>query len=54
MGFYFDEAIRLDPKNSMAWKNKGNVLMMQDKYDEAEQVFTKAILLDPLSFGLEL
>jgi tetratricopeptide (TPR) repeat protein len=42
-----DEAIKLDPKYSSAWNNKGQVFGGQDKYEEAIKAFDEAIRLEP-------
>ena len=44
-----DKAIKLSPKNSEAWYNKGLILDHQGKYDEAMQAYSKAIELNPQS-----
>ncbi len=43
----FDEAIRLDPEDALAWNNKGVALAMQGKYDEAIQAYDETIRLYP-------
>ncbi|WP_445637817.1 HTH arsR-type domain-containing protein [Nostoc sp. DSM 114161] len=42
-----DKAIKIDPKNSMAWGIKGRVLEYLNRYDEALKSFKKAVELDP-------
>ena len=37
----------LNPQLEAAWFNKGNALYMQGNYDEALQVFDKAIEINP-------
>jgi len=39
----FDKAIGLDPENCAAWENKSNTLILQGKYDEALNVYSKAL-----------
>lgn len=36
---YFDKAISLDPKNASAMNNRGNLLMIDDKYQEAQKAY---------------
>ena len=43
----FDEAIRLDPKATVAWYNKGLTLVYLGKFNEAIQAYDEAIRLDP-------
>ena len=43
----YDEAIRLNPNYPGALYNKGTVLAVQGKYDEAIKAFDKATRLDP-------
>ncbi len=43
----FDEAIRLNPTNAMAWVSKGVTLHHQGKSDEAVKAFDEAIRRDP-------
>ena len=42
---YFDKAIELEPTNGEFWKNKGVSLTKQNKIDEAQECFDKAIEL---------
>ena len=35
------------PKEALEWKDKGNNLLKQHKYDEAIEAYTKAIEIDP-------
>jgi tetratricopeptide (TPR) repeat protein len=39
----YDEAIRLDLNDAMAWNNKGLALKNHGKYDEAIQAYNEAI-----------
>lgn len=43
----FIEAIRLDPKNAMAYFGRGSVYLMQNNYAAAIADLSKAIRLDP-------
>ena len=43
----FDKAIELDPKNALAWNNKGRSLDNLGKYNEAIQAYNKVIEIDP-------
>jgi tetratricopeptide (TPR) repeat protein len=43
----FDEAIRLDPQDSSAHFNKGNLLYDRGRYKEAVQEYDIALRLNP-------
>jgi tetratricopeptide (TPR) repeat protein len=43
----YEEAIRLDPTDALAYNNKGNVLQALGQYEEARVAFDEAIRLDP-------
>jgi len=43
----FNRAIKLDPKFSEAWNNKGVALLRQGKYDKALEACNKAIDINP-------
>ena len=44
----FKKAIELDPKDSVLWKNLGNLLQIHlNNYPESERAYKKAIKLDP-------
>ncbi len=45
----FNEAIRLDPTDSMARNNRGTISMLRDDADRAMEDFDEAIKLDPNS-----
>jgi tetratricopeptide (TPR) repeat protein len=45
----YEEAIRLDPNNAMAYINKGNALSNLRRYEEAIKTYEGAIRLDPHS-----
>ena len=45
--FYYNQAIKADPKFSIAYNNLGITYKNMKKYDEAIMEFTKAIDLDP-------
>jgi hypothetical protein len=44
---FFDEAIKIDPNEAVAWACKGWALIKQDKYDEAIKCLDEAIRLEP-------
>jgi DNA-binding beta-propeller fold protein YncE len=44
---YFDKAIRLQPGNAAALNNRGNLLMIDDKYAEAQKAYREATLASP-------
>ena len=37
----YDEAIRINPKDSFAWRDKGNLLKRLGRDEEAEECFAK-------------
>ena len=43
----FDEVIRLNPKDYLAWNNKGDSLIALDRFNESIVCFDEAIKLDP-------
>ena len=43
----FNKALNEDPKNTMAWNNKGVVLRKQGKINEALECYNKALSFDP-------
>ena len=43
----FTEAIRLDPKNALAYISRGNAYDYLEKYDEAIRDYTEAKKIDP-------
>lgn len=49
-GKYYDLAISSDPKNHVAWSNRGVLLTALDRYKEAKTCFDQSLLLrnDPL------
>src|SRR5260370_398700 len=43
----YEEAIRLDPKDALAYHNKGNALNNLGRYEKALEAYEEAIKLDP-------
>ena len=43
----FNQALKQEPKNTMAWNNKGVVLRKQGKIDEALNCYNNALSFDP-------
>jgi tetratricopeptide (TPR) repeat protein len=43
----FDEAIKINPQDPIAWNNKGVILRDQGNYREALSCFNKALEIDP-------
>jgi tetratricopeptide (TPR) repeat protein len=43
----FEEAIRVNSRNNIAWLNKGKALQYLSKYDAAIEAYDEAITLDP-------
>ncbi|SRR6266487_1112709 len=46
----FNEALRLDPQDALAYNGKGNALQYLRRYQEAVSAFDEAIRLDPQNF----
>ncbi|MEW5903666.1 MAG: tetratricopeptide repeat protein [Pseudomonadota bacterium] len=44
---YFDKVLSLDAKNAAAYNNRGNLLMIDDKYQEAAKAYDAAAKLSP-------
>ena len=44
---YFDKALQIDPDNMVYLKNKGAVLILQEKYYEASIIFEKVLTVIP-------
>jgi tetratricopeptide (TPR) repeat protein len=44
---YFDKAISLQPNNAAALNNRGNLLMIDDKYEEAQRAYREATRVNP-------
>jgi tetratricopeptide (TPR) repeat protein len=44
---YFDKVLSLDPKNSVALNNRGDLLMTQESYKEAQKAFLMAAQATP-------
>ncbi|GAB4116899.1 MAG: hypothetical protein Fur0026_04630 [Sideroxydans sp.] len=44
---YFDKIISLDAKNADAWNNRGNLLMIEDKYQDAVKAYRTAQQTSP-------
>jgi len=44
---YFDKALDIDPNYAELWKNKGNALSAQSRYDEALNCYEKALDINP-------
>jgi DNA-binding beta-propeller fold protein YncE/tetratricopeptide (TPR) repeat protein len=44
---YFDKVLSLDPKNASALNNRGNLHMIEDKYQEAVKAYAAASKLSP-------
>ena len=43
----YDEAIRVDPKNALAWNNRGNVYARKNRRDKSTRDYNEAIRLNP-------
>ena len=39
---YFDKVLSLEPKNAAALNNRGNIFMIDDKYQEAQKAYLAA------------
>jgi len=44
---YFDKALQIEPENMKFLKNKGAVLILQEKYYEASIIFEKVLTVIP-------
>jgi tetratricopeptide (TPR) repeat protein len=44
---YFDKVISLEPKNAAALNNRGNIFMIDDKYQEAQKSYLAATQVSP-------
>lgn len=44
---YFDKVLELEPKNSAAMNNRGNIFMIEDKYAEAQKAYLAATQMSP-------
>lgn len=44
---YFDKVLELDPKNSAAMNNRGNIFMIEDQYAEAQKAYLAATQASP-------
>ncbi len=44
---YFDKVISLEPKNAAALNNRGNILMIDDKYQDAQKAYLAASKASP-------
>jgi tetratricopeptide (TPR) repeat protein len=44
---YFDKVLELEPKNSAAMNNRGNIFMIEDKYVEAQKAYLAATQASP-------
>lgn len=44
---YFDKVISLEPKNAAALNNRGNVFMIDDKYQDAQKAYLAATQVTP-------
>lgn len=42
-----EESLKTSPEDPALWKEKGDVLLIKDMYDEAIEAFRKAVSLDP-------
>jgi pentatricopeptide repeat protein len=45
----YQAALKVDPRNAVAWNNMGSVYMSQKLYATAEKTYRKAVKLDPKS-----
>ena len=44
---YFDKVLALEPKNSAAMNNRGNIFMIEDKYQDAQKAYLAATQMSP-------
>ncbi|KAF0204284.1 MAG: Fibronectin type III domain [Gallionellaceae bacterium] len=44
---YFDKTISLQPGNAAALNNRGNLLMIDDKYEDAQKAYREAVRVSP-------
>jgi Flp pilus assembly protein TadD len=44
---YFDKVLTLEPKNSAAMNNRGNIFMIEDKYPDAQKAYLAATQMSP-------
>ena len=44
---YFDKVINLEPKNAAALNNRGNLFMIDDKYQDAQKSYLAATQVSP-------
>lgn len=44
---YFDKVLTLEPRNSAAMNNRGNIFMIEDKYAEAQKAYLAATQMSP-------
>jgi tetratricopeptide (TPR) repeat protein len=44
---HFDKVISIDPKNSAAFNNRGNIFMIQDRYKDAQKAYLFAAQASP-------
>ncbi|GAB1233020.1 hypothetical protein UT4_14860 [Ferrigenium sp. UT4] len=51
---YFDKVISLEAKNAAALNNRGNLLMIDDKYKEAITAYTAAAQASPKDAGIQI
>lgn len=49
---YYNRAIEVKPDSKSAWRNKANVLMELERYEEAIAAYDKALLLNPADIGI--
>ena len=44
---YFDKVLSMEPKNSAAMNNRGNIFMIQDKHQDAQKAYLAATQMSP-------
>lgn len=44
---YFDKVLTLEPKSSAAMNNRGNIFMIEDKYQDAQKAYLAATQISP-------